>query len=280
MEEEKLNRFFVRYPGFKAKALTLSYDDGVFQDIKLMEIMNRYGIRGTFNINSGSFVDVDYRSPRRRLNEEEAVKLYKNSGHEVAVHGLRHPFFDEQPVGCVAWEVMKDREILERVFGGIIRGCAYPMGTYDDEVVETLKHCGIAYARAVRVTGNFNIPKDWYRLEGTCRNKDPNLMSICDRFLNLQVPYAPKLFYMWGHSYEFDEDNGWEIIEEFCRKMGGHEDIWYATNIEIHDYLEAAKQLRASADSCRLYNPSALTIYLKVDKDRYMKLEPGEMADI
>ena len=280
MEEEKLNRYLIRYPGFKAKALTLSYDDGVIQDKKLIEIMDRYGIKGTFNLNGGSYRDVDYRSANTRLTQEEAVALYKNSGHEVAVHGFRHPFLDEMPNGSAAWEIMKDRETLEEIFGGIIRGSAYPMGTYDDDVVATMKQCGIVYARGVKVTHSFQIPKDWLRLEGTYRNVDPELMSICDRFLQLSPAYGPKLFYMWGHSYEFDRENGWEIIEEFCKKMGGHDDIWYATNIEIYDYLEAARRIRATANSNRLYNPTATTLYLKVDKERFTVLEPGAMIDL
>ena len=42
----------MRFPGGKAKALTLSYDDGVRQDKKLIEIFNKNGIKGTFNVNS------------------------------------------------------------------------------------------------------------------------------------------------------------------------------------------------------------------------------------
>ena len=275
-----MNRYFVRFPGFRRKALTLSYDDGVLQDRKLIEIMDRYGIKGTFNLNGGTFCDIDYRGSHERLNKEEAVKLYKDSGHEVAVHGFRHPFLDEMPEGSAAWEIVKDREILEEIFGGIVRGCAYPMGTFDDEVVSTLRQCGIAYARRVGSSRSFDIPKDWLRLQGTCRNVDPDLFDICDRFLDLKPTYGPKLFYMWGHSYEFDRDNGWQIIEDFCRKMGGQEDIWYATNIEIYDYLEAARRIRSTADSNRLYNPTCTPVYLKVDRDRLVRLEPGEMTDI
>ncbi len=35
------------------KYLTFSYDDGVTQDIRLIELFNKYGMKATFNINSG-----------------------------------------------------------------------------------------------------------------------------------------------------------------------------------------------------------------------------------
>ena len=277
---DTVNQYFICYPGFRRKALTLSYDDGVVQDIRLMEIMDRHGIKGTFNLNSGSFDGHDFRSANTRMTREEAVALYKNSGHEVAVHSRCHPFLEQLPQGVAAWEIVKDRELLENIFGGIIRGMAYPMGTFSDDVVTTLRQCGIAYARTVKVHRTFELPKDWLRLESTCRNKDPELMSICDRFLNLKPTWGPKLFYMWGHSYEFDEPGGWETIEAFCKKMGGHADIWYATNIEIYDYLEAAGRIQSSVNGSRLYNPTNTTLYLRVGKDKHCIFAPGETLEL
>ena len=105
-------------------------------------------------------------------------------------------------------------------------------------------------------------------------------MAICNRFLQLKPVYGPKLFSMWGHSYEFDEPNGWETIEAFCEKMGGHEDIWYATNIEIYDYLDAAERIRSSVDGRRIYNPTATSLYLQVGKDDHVLLEPDAVLEI
>lgn len=274
-----MNRYFIRYPGFRKKALTLSYDDGVEQDIRLIQIMDRYGIKGTFNLNSGTYAGAPVKSKNRRISPEEALKLYKGSGHEVALHGFSHPFLEQLPEGVAAWEIVRDREILEDMFGEIIRGMAYPMGTFNDNVVETLRRCGVAYARTVKVSHGFDLPADWLRLEGTCRNKEPELEQLCDRFLKIRPIWGPKLFYMWGHSYEFDEDNGWEVIERFCSKMGGHDDIWYATNIEICDYVEACRSIRSSMNGCRIFNPTATPLYLEAEGSNVL-LAPGEMLDL
>lgn len=42
------------YPNGLEKALTFSYDDGRVFDRKLVEIFNRYGVKGTFHLNSGT----------------------------------------------------------------------------------------------------------------------------------------------------------------------------------------------------------------------------------
>ena len=276
-----MNRFFVLYPGFLKKALTLSYDDGVVQDVRLMDIMDRHGIKGTFNLNSGAYDGEDMRSTRTRLTLEQAVQLYSGSGHEVAIHGRTHCFMDLLPCGVAAWEVARDRERMEESFGGIIRGMAYPMNTPGEEVTAVLKQCGIAYARTVKSTRRFELPANRLRWDCTCHHKDPQLMELCDRFLALEPKYEPKLFSVWGHSYEFEESGSWETIEAFCEKMGGREDIWYATNGEIFDYLAAAEQIRSSINGKRLYNPTAVTLYLKaVEGEQLVLLPPGQTIEL
>lgn len=104
------NNFFLRYPKGRTKALTLSYDDGVEQDIRLIEIMNRYGLKGTFNINSGLYASEGTIYPQgqihRRMTEKQATDVYTSSGHEVAVHGFTHPSLDQLPAYMVADEVL------------------------------------------------------------------------------------------------------------------------------------------------------------------------------
>ncbi len=50
-----MSGIFMRFPGGRKKALTLSYDDGVEQDRRLMQIMDAHGLKGTFNLNSGEY---------------------------------------------------------------------------------------------------------------------------------------------------------------------------------------------------------------------------------
>ena len=129
IEVTKMHQVLMRYPGGKPKALTLSYDDGVEQDIRLLAIMRRHGIRGTFNLNSGLFAPggTVYEAGRihRRLTGPGVVELFQNSGMEVAVHALTHPFLDSLPMADILQEVVEDRRNLEKLFQKPIQGMAY-----------------------------------------------------------------------------------------------------------------------------------------------------------
>lgn len=253
--------FFMRFPEGRRKALTFSYDDGVQDDRRLMAILDRYGMKGTFNLNSGIY---STEGGHTRMTKDEASELFENTSHEVATHAYSHPFLATLPPAMIALDIIKDREELEAQFGKIIRGHAYPMGSYNDKTVEVLKTCGIAYARTTVSTERFDLPTDWLRLNPTCHHKNPRLMELAQQFVEKPVPYHSKLFYLWGHSYEFNEkhDNNWRVIEEFCDYMGGREDeIWYATNIEIFEYMEDFERLIFSADGDIVKNPTARTLW-------------------
>jgi len=259
----------MRFPGGNEKALTLSYDDGVEQDIRLIDIMQKHGLKGTFNLSSGLYAaeGTVYKEGtiHRRMTKAQCLDLYMGSGMEVAVHGYTHPFLEQLPTEIRTLEVLKDREMLEGDFDCIVRGMAYPFGTYNDEVVKTLQQCGIVYSRTTFSTEKFDIPKDWLRLKATCHHTNPRLMELARNFVenssNRGPNREPLLFYLWGHSYEFEADNNWNVIEEFAEYIGGKDDIWYATNIDVYDYVAAYKQLQFSADGRKVYNPTAMTLY-------------------
>ncbi len=258
---------FMRFPGGKKRALTLSYDDGVIQDKRLVAILDKYGLKGTFNINTGLFADPNEVFPpetvHRRLTRQECIDLYDTSRHEVAVHGVHHPFLTEMSQPCVTAEVLEDRKTLEEMFPVTVRGMAYPFGAYNDEVLAALKTCGIAYARTVESTHGFDLPSQWLTLHPTCHHNDEKLMELADAFLNCELIIHPLMFYLWGHSYEFDNDNNWDVIETFARKMGGREDVWYATNMEIFNYVTAYDRLIFSVDGLRVENPTAIDLYME-----------------
>ena len=275
---------FLRFPGGKIKTLTLSYDDGVEQDEKLVDIMVKYGLKGTFNLNSGVYAAEGTVYPagqiHRRMPKSRIDKLYVQNGMEVAVHGYTHPFLEQLPINRATYEVLQDRMTLERQFNQIIRGMAYPYGTYNDEVVDALKACGIAYCRTIISSENFDLPKDWLRLEATCHHDNPRLMELADKFVNTCHPCGcPWMFYLWGHSYEFEEHNNWNVIEEFAKKVSGKDDIWYATNIEVFDYVHAFNELRFNTDMTFCYNPTATDLWFEYNETPYF-VKAGESIQL
>lgn len=260
---------FMRFPGGISRALTLSYDDGVEQDIRMVEILDKYGLKCTFNLNGGCFAPEGKVYPEgtvhRRMTKERCMELYKNSPHEVAVHAYTHPFLERLSPAQIAYEIIKDREELEASFGCIVRGMAYPYGAYSDEVVRVLEDCGIVYARTTKSTEKFDIPTDWLRMPATTHHCNPKLMELARKFIETDNK-RPQLFYLWGHTYEFEDRNNWNVIEEFAEYMGGRDNIWYATNIEVYEYVEAFKRLVFSADMRLVKNPTDKDIWFYLNK--------------
>ncbi len=277
-----MSSMVMRYPGGRPKALTLSYDDGVQQDIRLIDIMKKNGLKGAFNFNTGCYAAEDRVYPpdkvHRRMKKSEALALYTDSGMEVAVHGLTHPYLQELSKEACTYDVMKDRENLEEQFGRIVRGMAYPYGTTSDRVVQCLESCGIVYSRTTVSTCKFELPAQWLRWHPTCHHRDPRLMELAERFVGAFKGRESWLFYLWGHSYEFDGDKNWEVIERFAEYVGGRDDIWYATNMEIYEYVEAYRKLVTSLDCRRVYNPTALDIWVEINEKLYCVEAGRELA--
>lgn len=257
----------------KSKVLTLSYDDGVVQDIRLMKILDKHGIKCTFNINTGMYLPEDTVRERfhGRMKLSEAKALYTNSGHEVAVHGLTHPFLQKLKSDELLTEILEDRKNIEQQYGTLARGMAYPYGTYTREVMDAASACGICYSRTAKTTQNVRFPENWLEWDPTCHHDDPNFMALAKRFVEEPIHYESDawLFGLYGHSYEFDLRNNWEVIENFAAFVGGREDIWYATNIEIYDYVKAYESLQVSVDRSRVHNPSAQDVWFSHRKQIY-----------
>ena len=237
--KEKRKRGIGMWNG-KKKALTFSFDDGVDQDRRLTEILNRYGLKATFNINSGFFgckgelIRNGVSVRHDKLTRQEALAAY--AGHEIAAHTVTHPFLPHLSDEQVIRQVEEDRSALSDLFGCEIVGMAYPCGGANhDARVEALvrEHTGCRYARTIESTGAFDLPEDLHVLCPTVYYVDTDEMfALGEKFLCLK-PDRPQLFYIWGHAYELDAWDFWDRFEAFCRMMSGKDDIFYGTNREV-----------------------------------------------
>ncbi len=263
-------RILMGFPGGKHKVLTISYDDGKSADRRLVDILNRNGLKGTFHINSEMLGIGD------RLTAEEVGSLYK--GHEVSTHTLTHPTIARSPREQLVHEIFQDRNNLEQIVGYTVRGLSYPNGSYNQRIKDLLPHLGIEYARITGSTNDFAIPDDLYEWKATCHHNH-NLLELTDKFLGINKKQNLYMMYVWGHSYEFDNDNNWDLIEEFSARIANQQDIWYATNIEIVDYMNAFRNLKFSAASDRVYNPSACSVWILVD-DQIIEILGGSTVKL
>lgn len=269
------------FPEGKNKAFTMSYDDGTIHDRKLLELLNKYMVKGTFNLNGGIFSrkeTVEFEGKKTDIStvaENEVIDLYQ--GHEIASHGYLHASLPTLASGSAAYEVLRDRAELEKLAGYIVKGFAYPFGIFNDSVKNILKTSDIVYARTIKSTNSFEIPEDFLEWNPTCHHNDAQLMQLADEFCNEKSRFIrPEIFYVWGHSYEFAHDDNWDVIEKLLSYISGYRnDIWFATNIEIADYINSYRQLNYSADGKIIYNPTASKIWILIEMVKYC-INPGE----
>ena len=225
----------------KKKAVTFSYDDGITQDVRLIELLNKYGLKCTFNLNSELFsvqrlpMRVGKRIAHYTVAEGQVREIYE--GHEVAVHTLTHQSLTKCSDEEVRRQVEEDRLNLSRLVGYEVVGMAYPNGSsYADERVERIirEETGVKYSRGTRCTGGFDMPKNLYHIEPTVYHLHfDEMMELGEKFVRLE-PDEPKLFYVWGHAYEMDYDSlYWYRLEEFFKLISSRDDIFYGTNTEV-----------------------------------------------
>ncbi len=255
------------FPGKTKKAVTLSYDDGVIQDRRLLEIMKKNGIKGTFNISS------NWGGVGRRMTMEECIPLYRAYGQEIAYHGAEHKMYHTLETAQVILDVLNDRIALENLTGDFILGGAYPYGSFNKDIKDILRLSGIKYSRTASSNNGFEIPTDWLEWTPTCHHDNPALMELTERFL-ANKPWMAQILYVWGHAYEFDDKNNWEVIEKFCERIKG-EPVWFATNGEIYEYVEAYRSLRFFADESVVYNPTQMDVWFADLRDEEPILVPA-----
>ena len=224
----------------KKKAITFSFDDGVTQDIRCIEILNKYGLKGTFNLNSGNLGllggwDVDgKRIYHNKVLASQVKTIYE--GHEIAVHTLTHPNLTTLDDETVVRQVEEDRKALTELCGYPVVGMAYPCGgVNNDERVARLiqENTPVRYARTITSTYSYELQKgNLLRFNPTLHFLDEKTEEVVEKFLALETD-EPQLLYIWGHSYELDYgETHWERFENLCKMLSGKEDIFYGTNKE------------------------------------------------
>ena len=255
------------FPKGVSKALVLSYDDGAIEDRKLVELLNKYELKGTFHLNSGRF------GKENIISADEVKNLFE--GHEISIHGYNHQGMKNASEIDFFYEIGEDRRILEQLSRNMVRGMAYPFGSYDKRRLNILSGLGLEYARTVEDSYNFEIPENFllwhptihkFGKAGYMGNKPENDQKELDIFSDLTQKFLETdqaaLYYVWGHSWEYK--NKWNLVEDFFRKVANNESVWYATHIELVDYINAYRSLIISADKTMFQNLSTIDVFIRV----------------
>lgn len=265
------------YPFGKAKAFNVTYDDGVLQDVRFVEMLNSYKLKGTFNLNSG-LMDNEFEWTHesgvvvKRLRKEKVLSLY--DGHEIASHTLTHPFMDGKSEAEVMFELKEDKCNLEKLFNREIKGFAVPFDYYSDLIEDCAKKCGFEYARISQESLSFKPQSDYYKWKATVFHLDESLEKLANDFINCDDELA--LFQIVGHSYDLDTENMWDKIESIFKEMSLQEDILPMTTIEIIDYLKAMKQ--AEITDSHIINNSSKNLWFLID-GAICEVKPGSFVN-
>lgn len=262
-------RTYFIWPNGKAGAVTSSWDDGCIHDPRLLDIFRAHGLRGTFHINSGLLCNEERNDPFF-LAEKDVPRLY--AGQEIATHSVGHPNLWTLSDDLVFYQLLEDRRRLEQLAGYPVTGLAFPCGRGgDDDRLESIaQRAGIRTARASYIKGNFAPPTNWLRWGTTCHTAD-DIHAWWEKFI--AMPVHDKIFFWWGHSFEFDRTLGWEFLETFAAKLSTA-DVWHATNREIYDYVRAWRGLIWTLALDVVENPSSTTVWL-LRNDELYEILPG-----
>ena len=270
------------FPGFRTKALTFSYDDGTLQDRRLAALFRKYGLKATFNLNSGAFDEVQHGSHGgfsvnfSRVHAGEVRDLY--ASFEVASHTLTHPILTDIPDEEIRRQVREDIAAISRLTKKPVTGFAYPCGAYNEHVLDLLQEMGIRYARTVEDHHTFALPENFLAWHPTCHDHDEAAMPLADTFVN-STDEELRLFYIWGHSFELDKDDmdRWQAMEKLCAFLAEREDIWYATNGEICEYVTAMRSV--TPKNGQLFNTSSQPLYIRRNGADVL-LQPGDRIEL
>ena len=264
------------YPDGNHKALIMSYDDGLDDDIVLAQLFDRYGIIGTFHLNSGLLDTraIWYQGKPNEilqtyLSKDTLVHVFKN--HEIAVHGTYHKAL----VG------LSDKEILEEINVDIenltilsdrkISSMAYAFGSTNDHVAEVIGTTPLTNARTTKSSYNFDLPEDYYLWNPTCH--DSEALEYLEAYISLDSP-SLSLFYVWGHSWELRDTLRNQNILKFCNKIGDRDDIWYTGAGNFADYHASLKALEIGPQ--QIVNPEGNGVVYYREKGQLKSLDPGQ----
>ena len=224
----------------KKKAVTFGFDDGTTQDIRLVEILNKYGLKGTFFLNSAQFgLKWDLLSDgclvnHQKILPEQVKTLYQ--GHEVAGHTLAHVNLTRVDDDEVVRQVQEDVDKLSQLCGYEVVGTAYPGGGFDSRVSKVIKErTRVKYARTTKWTWDCSAVQreGLEEYHPTIYYIEPFLETFVQKFLDSESE-APQLLYIFGHSYELDANvMPWERFEKLCKMLSGRSDIFYGTNKDV-----------------------------------------------
>lgn len=262
------------YPQGKTKAFNITYDDGILQDVRFVDLLNKYGLKGTFNLNSQLMEqEFEWIHPNgmtvKRLSKNMVRHLY--DGHEIAAHTLTHPYLNNKTESELMWEIGEDKRRLEELFGREVAGFGVPFHFYDEKIADCVRQCGFEYGRMSELTHSYTPWQDPYFWCCGIFHLEPELDEFVERFFGTDEEMA--LCQIVGHSYDLDAENMWDKMERILARVAGNPSVCSVTHLELVRYLRAMEQAVVGEDF--IDNLSRQSLWFRVD-DEILELTAGQ----
>jgi len=240
---------------------TTSWDDGSIYDIKLSKMLLNYNIKGTF------YIPLKNDQIPKILSREE-IKLISDT-FEIGGHTFNHTILTKVSLERAREEIKSCKNALEDIIGKEIKAFCFPRGKYTQTLVDITKEYGFIYGRTVmplRIKKVVDVrrglmhtslqvyPHNHYTywisiLKG---NKEGlynyfrvvNVVSDWVRLAEMLLENSSKIgiaFHLWGHSWEIEKYNLWEILEQFLKYVNKRNNVIFCTNTELWSMLNENK---------------------------------------
>ena len=247
-------------PPVYKKYFTMSFDDGITQDLRIIQILKKYDMPCTFNINTGlygvnwsAWLSEAVASPGLQHVRFTKAQLQTGiyNGFDVEVHTLEHPdlaaSYAQYGRSYVVNQVKQDEDNITGLTGIRPVGMAYPGGlessTSDAVIRAILENSSVRFARLAvnaKKPYKFEFPEYWMMWYPTASigGGMAALNSLADAFIAAEPADGDLLFYVWGHGYELDQFGLWDAFEAFVKRMSEQEDIVFVTNAELYELFK------------------------------------------
>ncbi len=245
----------------KQMYLTTSWDDGSIYDLKLAEVLAKYGVKGTFYVTSGYL-----NNNKQSLSPAQIKELAKN--HEIGSHTHSHIVLTEVDDKIVEDEIKRSKETLENIIGQEIRAFCPAKGKYNNKHLYIIRKLGFLFIRTTGYLRTRNILDRKKRLMHTTlqfypyrgvpiyllsalKRKDLEGLGIIIKNLRIAndwekfsrsiletVKKSGGVFHLWGHSWEIERYNLWNHLELFLKYISETDGFIFCTNSELWEQYE------------------------------------------
>lgn len=235
---------FEIFPNMKNRCVTFSFDAGHGNDMRIVSLLNKYGIKATFYLGNEFMAD-------------EICELYK--GHEISYSLANESYQNKEDIRKY---IKRKKCCAELISNYPVMGASMTSGELDINFKDAMKSCGIKYCRLISFTMNCKIPDDFMEWRPSCNVK--GAFELCNMFVRdyRSLPKAP-LLHIFAKSSELKNEEDWIELERILKSLANNNTIWYATNTEVYEYISAQRNLLISADEKSFYNPTNIDIWIK-----------------